>query len=90
MTLDALRLARNILLRSAAICYGFLIVSAVVWLPFADTWTGLTSSWYHVAPENVHNIVVAFLSVAKFYAIFILLVPGLALHWTIKREQLRS
>ena len=86
MTLESLRLLRNILLRSAAICYAFLLLSALVWLPLSDTWTGLTSSWYHITPEAVHNIVVYFLSAAKFFAIFVLLVPGLALHWTIRRE----
>jgi hypothetical protein len=86
MSLETLRLLRNILLRSAALCYLVLILSAAVWIPFADTWTGLTTSWYHVTPEKVQNIVVDFLSAAKFYAIFLLLVPGLALHWTLKRE----
>ncbi|MBX3150363.1 hypothetical protein KF728_09465 [Candidatus Obscuribacterales bacterium] len=86
MTLDSLRLWRNILLRSAALCYAFLLLTALIWLPLSDTWTGLTSRWYHIAPETVHNIVIYFLSVAKFFAIFVLLIPGLALHWTIKRE----
>lgn len=86
MTLDSLRLLRNILLRAAALSYAFLLLSALVWLPLSDTWTGMTSSVYHITPEAVHNIVICFLSVAKFFAIFILLVPGLALHWTIKRE----
>ena len=87
MTLDSLRLVRNILLRSALLSYLFLILSAAVWLPLADRWTGLTSSLYHVSPERVRNLVIYFLSAAKFYAIFVLLVPGLAMHWTIKREQ---
>ncbi len=86
MTLDSLRLLRNILLRSAAISYGFLLLSALIWLPLSDTWTGFTSNLYHITPETVHNIVIYFLSVAKFFAIFVLLVPGLSLHWTIKRE----
>jgi len=90
MTLDSLRLLRNILLRSAAICYAFLILTALIWLPLSDTWTSLTSSLYHIAPEKVHEIVVIFFSVAKFYAIFLLLVPGLAIHWTLKREKARS
>jgi hypothetical protein len=86
MTLDSLRLWRNILLRSAAICYAFLLLSALIWLPLSETWTAMTSSWYHITPETVHNIVIYFFSAAKFFAIFVLLVPGLALHWTIKRE----
>lgn len=87
MTLESLRLLRSVLLRSAVLCYIFLILSALVWLPLADTWTGLATSWYHITADSVHNLVVYFLSAAKFYAIFVLLVPGLALHWTVKREQ---
>lgn len=90
MKLDSIRLARNILLRSAALCYAFLLLTALIWLPFADTWVGITSSWYHITPERVHSLVINFLSVAKFYGIFILLVPGLALHWTLKTEELST
>lgn len=90
MTLDSLRLLRDILLRSAVLCYGFLLLTALIWLPLSETWTGLTSNWYHVTPETVHNIVLYFLSVAKFLAIFVLLIPGLALHWTVKRETARQ
>lgn len=87
MTLESLRLVRSILLRSAALCYAFLILSALIWIPLSETWTGLTSSWYHIPPERVNTIVIDFLSVAKFYAIFVLFVPGLAIHWTIKKEE---
>jgi hypothetical protein len=90
MTLESLRLARNILLRSAVLCYAFLILSVLLWVPFSQTWTGLTSSWYHIAPDRINTIVINFLTVAKFYAIFILLVPGLALHWTISKEVARK
>jgi hypothetical protein len=87
MTLESIRLTRNILLRSAALCYAVLILSALIWLPFSETWTSMTSSWYHISPERVNSLVINFLSVAKFYGIFILLVPGLALHWTLKSEE---
>lgn len=86
MKTESLRLARNLFLRAAAISYAFLIVSALIWLPLSETWTQMTCSLYHITPERVHNIVVDFLSAAKFYAIFLLLVPGLALHWTLKQE----
>lgn len=88
--MDSLRLTRNILLRSAALAYLFIMVSALIWLPLSETWTGFTCNCYHITPERVHNLVVDFLSCAKFYAIFVLLVPGLALHWTIKKEQSRN
>lgn len=86
MTLESLCLTRNILLRSAALCYAFILLSALIWLPLSETWTTLTVNWYHITPDRVHNIVIDFFSVAKFYGIFVLLVPGLALHWTVKKE----
>ena len=87
MTLESMRFARNLLLRSAAVCYGLLILSVLAWLPLSHTWTRVCTNWYHVTPEKVHAIVVDFFTVAKFYAIFVLLVPALALHWTIKSEE---
>lgn len=90
MTIDSLRLLRNLLLRAAALSYAFLMLSALGWTLLSETWIRLTTSWYHVTPERVHNLVVDYLSCAKFYAIFVLLVPGLALHWTIKRELSRK
>ena len=90
MTLESLRLTRNILLRSALLCYAFIVLSALIWLPLSETWTGLTASWYHITAERVHNLVLDFVAVAKFFAIFVLLIPGLAIHWTIERERARK
>jgi hypothetical protein len=90
MTLESLRLVRNILLRAAALSYAFIILSALIWIPLSETWIGLTGNLYHVSADTVRNIVVGFLSIAKFYGIFLLLIPGLALHWTIKSEESRK
>ena len=90
MNIENLRLARNILLRSALISYVILLLSALIWYHFAGTWMGVSTTWYQVTPEKVNNLLIDFLSVAKFFAIFFLLVPGLAIHWTLKSEMSRN
>lgn len=90
MTLDSLRLIRNILLRAAIVCYAFALLMALSTIALWDTWTALTSQWFHTAPETLGPMILYFFSAIKFYAIFILLVPGLAIHWTLKREESRK
>jgi len=90
MNLDLLRLVRNILLRTAAIAYSFILVSSLVTITFWDTWTGLNSQWFHISPETLGLLVANFLACAKFYAIFLVLSPALALHWTIKASEKKA
>lgn len=89
MTLDFLRLARNILLRAAAVSYVFILMATVATTVLWDTLSGLSSGLCHIPTEALGPAVFYFLAAAKFYAIFILLVPGLAIHGTIKKEQSR-
>ena len=87
MTLDSLRLLRNVLLRTVVINFVFSYSSLLVTFAFWDTWTGLLSQWFHIAPESFSRTTMLYFFVAvKFFNIFVLLAPALALHWTIKRE----
>ena len=90
MSLDSLCLLRNILLRAALISYGFVIVMAIATIALWNTWTTWTQQWYHVNPEFMGPMIVIFFAVIKFYAIFLLLVPGLAIHWTIKASEAKA
>ncbi len=87
MNLESLRLVRNILLRSAVIGVGFTLFIQVVTLVGWDTWTDLAVTRFHADPLQFANLVLSFLTAIKFFLIFILLTPGLAIHWTIKQEQ---
>jgi len=85
MTLDSLRLVRNFLFRTAAISLAFNYTSILVTFAFWDTWSGLTSQWFHVEALSRAAMLNFFVAI-KFYIGFVLLAPALALHWTIKRE----
>lgn len=87
MSSESLELIRNILLRTAAIAYGFAILSALATFVLWDTWTSLISQWFHTTPAILGPLILAFFTAVKFYAIFMLLVPALALHWTIKAQR---
>lgn len=85
MSQENLKILRNIFLRAALISVLVTWFLALLTMGFWDTWLALTSKFYKVAPESLTFLVVSFFTAAKFFSIFILLVPGLALHWTVKK-----
>ena len=87
MTLDSLRLLRNILLRTVVISLAFSYAAALITFAFWDTWSAFAEHLLHVRPDALNETVMLYFFVAvKFVNIFFLLAPALALHWTIKRE----
>ena len=90
MSLDSLRLIRDILLRTVAVCFAITLFSALCTLTLWDTWSALVCRWYHTTPEFVGQLILSFYASVKFYYIFVLLAPALALHWTIKAQEKRA
>lgn len=86
MSIINLKLLRNIFLRAAFISVLMTWFLALLTMGFWDTWLALTSKIYKVAPESLTILVVMFFTAAKFFSIFVLLVPGLAFHWTVKKS----
>ncbi len=86
MTLDSLRLIRNILLRTVVISFVLYLTMFITTFAFWNTWTRLTSQWFHIPVEALGPLMLNFFAEIKFYNIFVLLAPALALHWTVKRE----
>lgn len=90
MSSEMLELIRNVLLRTAAIAYAFAILAALATFALWDTWTSLISHWFHTTPALLTTLILVFFTAIKFYAIFMLLVPALALHWTIRARRQRG
>lgn len=84
MNLELLRQIRNLLLRLAAISFVLSLVMAFSTVALWDTWAGLAAQWFRTAPAELGPVVVNFFAFIKFYYVFILLAPALALHWSIK------
>jgi hypothetical protein len=89
MTLETLRLLRNVLLRSfviGAVCALVMLIAMLVAWPF---WTGLAMTWFRTDEANLSAVVLRLFIEIRFYLVFVLLTPGLAIHWTIRSELAR-
>lgn len=87
MDFNSIRMARNILLRTLAVIFCLNLFMFFSTFVFWDTWTSLATSWYHVSPGELGSLMLNFFTTAKFIAIYILLAPAIALHWTLKAEK---
>ena len=91
MSLESLRILRNILLRAFVIAAGITLLYGVATLLGWRTWSSLVTERWHLIDERTFGILtVAWFSVLRFIVVFGLLVPGLAIHWTLKREAHRG
>lgn len=83
---ETVRLIRDILLRT-------LLVSLIIVLLFVGVYYGgrryldslLVERLALIDQKSLNVIVVSFFVLIRFYLVFILLAPALALHWTLKR-----
>jgi hypothetical protein len=90
MTLDSLRLIRNILLRSVVVGIAFAAMLALVTFGAWDWWIGFATKLAHTDEAHISSLVLTLFTEIRFLLVFILLTPALAIHWTIKREQSRK
>ena len=90
IALDSLRLVRNILLRIFAVGVVFALLMLVATLAAWPVWTGLAMRWFHADEAQLSAIVLQFFTAIRFYFLFILLAPALALHWTLRSERSRA
>ena len=90
MDYETLRIIRNILLRTFAI--GLLIAlvlgpeTALGW----SSWIGIAKNWLHTDADTFTLLVLQFFAAIRFYLVFIVLAPALAIHWTIKKHEKES
>lgn len=86
MKIETIRQLRNILLRTFAVVLVLNLLMAAATFGLWDTWTTITSQWFHTPTESLGPLMVNFFTSIKFFAIFVLLAPALALHWTVRQE----
>ncbi len=84
MPYESIRFIRNVLLKTLAVTFALNILMAGSTFALWDTWTGFTSQLFHVQPDTLGPMMVNFFATVKFFALFVLLAPALALHWTMK------
>jgi sterol desaturase/sphingolipid hydroxylase (fatty acid hydroxylase superfamily) len=89
MTLDTLRIVRNVLLRTFVVGCVFALLLALVTFGAWDCWVSSAMRMAHTDEATLVPVVLSFFAQLRFFLVFIVLAPALALHWTIKREQSR-
>jgi hypothetical protein len=84
---ETLRLIRNILLRTFVIGLAIALILGVVTMTGWMTWMGLASEWFHTDAATLTPIILGFFVQIRFFLLFIVLAPALAIHWTLKKER---
>lgn len=87
---ETIRQIRNILLRTFAVTFVLNLLMAAATFGLWDTWTSITGQWFHTSPESLGPQMVNFFTATKFFALFVLLGPALALHWTLRAEERKA
>lgn len=90
MSLDALRLIRNVLLRCFVVGIVFGVIYLVLTLAAWNTWVALAMAWWHTDEQHLSSLALDFFTTIRFYLVFVLLAPALALQWTIRGEHKRG
>lgn len=86
MTLESLRLIRNILLRSTVVGLVLAIIIGIATFAGWHAWMKLAIRLFHTDQATIAPIVLQFFSEIRFFLLFILLTPALGIHWTVKKE----
>lgn len=82
----SIRLIRNILFRAFLIGLVFGLLYFGAYYGWRGYWDGLiVDRWALIDRQSLHVLVMSFFGLIRFYLVFILLTPALALHWTLKR-----
>lgn len=84
MKIEILRFYRNLLFRTLLMIFCLNVFMFSTTLAMWDTWSAMISSWFRMPVESLGPIMLCFFSAVKFFAIYIILAPALALHWSIK------
>jgi len=85
MTLETLKILRSILLKSFLIGYVLMLVTWAMYFLWRGNWEMLmVDQWHLIDRSTLEIIIVSLYSLAKFYFLFCILVPALAIHWVIK------
>jgi ABC-type arginine/histidine transport system permease subunit len=86
MNTTTLRLARNLLLRSFVVGLVIALLLGLIVMAGWSTWIDLASAWFHTDEATLTPIILQFFMTIRFFLLFILLTPALAIHWTLKKD----
>ncbi|MGD9650655.1 MAG: hypothetical protein AB7G80_05815 [Dongiaceae bacterium] len=86
MNAKNLRLVRNFLLKTFVIGIAFTLLMGWATVNGWAMWTGLASTWFHTDAATLTPLVLEFFMNVRFFLLFIVLAPALAIHWMLHKE----
>ena len=83
---ETIRVIRDSLFRTFLIGLIFGLLYVCVYYGWRDHWDRLVVvRWALIDQKSLDVLTMSFFGLIRFYLVFILLAPALALHWTLKR-----
>lgn len=83
---ETIQILRNILLRTFLISLVFALLMATIYYTGRSCWDRMiVDRWHLIDQPSLNLVVVGFFTLVRFYLVFVLLAPALALHWTLRR-----
>ena len=87
MEKQKLILIRDFFLKTFVVGLGFAILLFVMTAIFWDKWSGFLYAKFQVPQKELGVLVVDSFLHLRLYLIFVILVPGIAMHWLIKSRK---
>jgi hypothetical protein len=85
---ESIRIIRDVLFRTFLIGVAFGLFYVCIYFGWRDYWDNLVVvRWALVDQKSLDILTLSFLGLIRFYLVFILLAPALALHWTLKQRE---
>ncbi len=83
---ETIRVIRDVLFRTFLIGVFFGLFYVCIYFGWRDYWDNLlVVRWALIDQKSLGILTLSFLGLIRFYLVFLLLAPALALHWTLKR-----
>ena len=89
MKFEILRVLRNILFRCFVIGLVIALLLGLTMMGGWTTWMDIAGRWFHTDSATLTPLVLKFFIEIRFFLLFIVLTPALAIHWTLKKDEKR-
>ena len=87
MNKQNLILLKSFLFKTFIVGIMFAVLIFVLTFCFWDKFSYIASSKFQVTQQDLGLVVINFFSILRFYLIFVILVPLIALHWLIESQK---
>lgn len=88
---ESIRVIRDIFFRTFLIGVVFGLLYVCIYFGWRDYWDDLVVvRWALIDQKSLGILTLSFFGLIRFYLVFVLLAPTLALHWTLKRLERRT